>query len=307
MQESHSKAIEDASAILTQAVLCTEPNLEEVAREVDDLVRSLVRDTGRLTVEALHREVSRRLTVAAQRKGLTVHRRRMVRFLGLFGPMEVESPYLYDSATGRSARPVKDRVGITHGGRSRAVERALTDFGSEESFAQASKRFEEHYGFAVNRTTVMRVVKQEASSAEVYVRSGLESERSRFLEPLRKRRGADQVLVELDGCEIRTGTLASVSSGETTPVRGLPRRQRIQQWREVRVGLARGLDEAEPTYVAEMAPYPEVVSSLFSAAVSHGLSVESETIGVADGGNGLKEELEAQFPNLTFSWIVRTW
>lgn len=38
------------------------------------------------------------------------------------------------------------------------VKRALTDFGSEESFGQACKRFEEHYGWKVERSYVRRYV-----------------------------------------------------------------------------------------------------------------------------------------------------
>ena len=30
----------------------------------------------------------------------------------------------------------------------------MTDFGAEESFGQAAKRFKEHYGWAINRATV---------------------------------------------------------------------------------------------------------------------------------------------------------
>ncbi len=41
-------------------------------------------------------------------------------------------------------RPVQEKLGIKHRGLSTKVTRALTDFGSEESFGQAAKRFEEH-------------------------------------------------------------------------------------------------------------------------------------------------------------------
>ena len=40
-------------------------------------------------------------------------------------------------------------AGITPRSFSLGVTRALVDFGAEESFGQASKRFREHYGFSV--------------------------------------------------------------------------------------------------------------------------------------------------------------
>ncbi len=242
-----------------------------------------MREVGREIVEAILDAMSRELTEA---EGLPVERRPVICFVTVFGPVQVESPYLYDPESHRSARPVKERLGITHQGRSLALERAITDFGAETSFGQGAQRFEEHYGFSMSRTTVFRVTETHAAEAERFVRARLATEREAF----GTRRENPSVPVELDGCMIRTGTLHE----------GSEKRERIEEWREVRVGLARQLEESQPTYVAEMAGYPDVVSSLFSAAVSHGLSSESPTIAVADGGNGLKEELELQFPNLTF-------
>jgi hypothetical protein len=56
-------------------------------------------------------------------------------------------------------------MGITHHGRSDAVNRALSDFGSEESFGQAAKRFKEHYKYELSSSTVSVVTKQVAEEA----------------------------------------------------------------------------------------------------------------------------------------------
>lgn len=297
MTESYAKVVRETSTILTQAIVETEANLMEMARELDALLHQLFREIGQLTFETILHVASQRATTDAQAEGLTVHRRKQVCFVGLFGPMQVESPYFYDPATRRSARPVAERLKITHQGRTRAVERALTDFGAEESFGHAAQRFEEHYGFAVGRTTVRQVTEEKATQAERFVQTRLATESAAFAQ---RRPGAERVLVELDGCEIRTGDLQPLAGEERTPLRHLPRHQRREQWREVRVGLARQLEETTPTYIAGIGKYPEVVSQLFGAAVSHGLSPRSETVGIADGGHGLMEELEAQFPRLTF-------
>lgn len=60
-----------------------------------------------------------------------------------------------------------DDLGITHHGRTETVNRALTDFGIEDSFGQASKRFEEHYGFRLSESTVDRVTKTSGLQAQV--------------------------------------------------------------------------------------------------------------------------------------------
>ena len=69
----------------------------------------------------------------------------------------------------------------------------------------------------------------------------------------------------------------------------------------VRVGLARPVENKESrTFIARMGQYPELVSQLHSAAVDQGLSIYTLVFGVADGGNGLKEALEAQFSHFQF-------
>jgi len=62
----------------------------------------------------------------------------------------------------------------------------------------------------------------------------------------------------------------------------------------------RPLTEVTRTYVASMANYDVVTDQLFSAAVNRGLSERTQVVGVADGGNGLREALDAKFVDLRF-------
>jgi hypothetical protein len=82
------------------------------------------------------------------------------------------------------------------------VERALTDFGAEESFGQASQRFREHYGFEVGRTTISKVVHVQAHRAQKYVEDRLQAAVAEFEQSVAERPGEAALLVELDGCEI---------------------------------------------------------------------------------------------------------
>jgi len=278
VDERYTGEIERASELFAEALLAKEQGLGVMARVL--------------------RRLGDQVTQEAAATGLVVQRRDEVEVSSIFGPVSVESPYLW--ASGRAARPVKDQLGLTHRMRSKAVERALTDFGAEESFGHAVERFEEHYGWSVGRTTALRVVEARASEAEQYVAQRLDQARLAFDEPVGRRPGLDRLLVELDGSEIRTGTLVPAADGGKSPVRQLNRRQRVEAWRDVRVGLARGLEEVQRTYVARMDSYPNVVGQLFSAAVDRGLSSRTKVVAVGDGGNGLREELTAQLPNLRF-------
>jgi hypothetical protein len=296
--ERYTAEIEQASQLFAEAILAREKGLRERSLDMDGAVLVLLRRVGLTIMSRVLEQLGRQVTEEAAATGLVVQHRRPIEVASIFGPVTVESPYLW--AASRSARPVKDALGLTHRRRSRAVERALTDFGAEESFGQATARFEEHYGWAVGRTTVLRVVEERAEQAEQYVKERLDEGRAAFDEPVGRRPGVDRMLVELDGSEIRTGTLVPSTAGGKSAVRQLDRRQRIEAWRDVRVGLARSLNEIQRTYVARMDTYPNVVGELFSAAVDRGLSSRTKVVAVGDGGNGLREELTAQLPNLRF-------
>lgn len=210
------------------------------------------------------------------------------------------SPYLWNKNTGRGARPVKEKLGIEHGDRSIAVQRALADFGAEESFGQATKRFQEHYGWAIDRAAVHREVEKTATSAQEYVEARLLQVRRDYRKPP-TRLSVEQMLVELDGCHIRTGKKIAMETAKLTPKRQLPCSQRPCEWREVRVGFARPLLEQEQrTYVARMGEYAGIGKQLAAAAIERGMSKQTQVVAVADGGHGLKETLVAWFPNLTF-------
>ena len=297
----YTDIINEISQLLFKAISEREPDLRSKAHQLDRELYKLLRAVGLQVVSMLLAWLSTQVTQEALATGLIVQRRKLVRYKSLFGEIEIESPYLWNKNTRRGARPVKEQLGIEHGDHSVAVQRALADFGAEESFGQAAKRFEEHYGWAIDRATVRREVEKTAMAASQYVEIRLLEARLDYSQSLETRPGNEQVVVELDGCHIRTGKKVPIEGAEVTEKRRLPRSQRPPDWREVRVGLARPLQQKEQqTYVARMSKYPEVVQQLVSASIDQGMSERTQVYAVADGGNGLREALEAQFPNLTF-------
>ncbi len=211
----------------------------------------------------------------------------------------IPSPYLWNK--GNSSKPLIDDMGITHNGRTETVNRALCDFGSEESFAQAAKRFKEHYKYELSSSTVSRVTKGIAQEVQRYVENKLFEAGDRYGEDNHSPLKVEGMLIELDGCEIRTAKLKPVENTiETSPIRKLPKKEKVINWHEVRIGLARPLNSTSKTYIGRMDTYPPVVRQLFNASVLAGMTPDTSVIGVADGANGLREELENQFENLQF-------
>ena len=196
------------------------------------------------------------------------------------------------------SKPLIDEMKITHQGRSEAVNRALSDFGIEDSFATAAVRFKEHYHYDIGPSATARATKNTAQQAMKYVENRLSSS---GLEQEQKKLSIETMLVELDGCEIRTAQMVSPDiSKETTPVYGNPKKNKEINWRDVRIGFARPLDSTSKTFVGKMDSYPEVIGQLHNAAVLSGMSSTTDIVGVADGGIGLSEELKRQFPTMQF-------
>ena len=139
----------------------------------------------------------------------------MIVFNILFGKLEIISPYLWCPGI-NSSKPLIDDMRIYHNGRSEAVNRALSDFGIEESFARAADRFKEHYHYEIGQSAVARSTKNTALHAMDYIENKLSDIDS---DQLQGNISIDKMLVELDGCEIRTARFVPVAgSTETTPV-----------------------------------------------------------------------------------------
>ncbi len=295
MREQYTEFITHASHH-PAALLLAECSQEQLKRVhlADHEAATILRAVGREAMPVVFATLAERVTDEARGIGYKVERRPRIRVEVLFGAIEFQSPYLRQAGAG--LRPVADRLGVTHGTRTPAVERALTDFGAEESFAHAAERFAEHYGWEIGSSSVLRVVASVAASAEQYVAARLAAAGRQWEVPLAQRRGADELLVELDGCEIRTVLCATERDAQDKVVN----RSRRLEWKEVRVGLAGRLDRPQRTYVAKLGSYPEVGEALFEAALLEGLSPRTKVIAVADGGQGLREELATHFPRMHF-------
>ena len=289
---AYEDLIAEISKQLAEKICMEEGDLTPRVKTIDGDIAVLVRDIGLRTSKLVLQKTCDEKVVKKKAEGLKPCKSSVIDYNVIFGTMELNSPYLWKK--GEASKPMVDDLGITHDGRTETVNRALTDFGIEDSFGQASKRFREHYGFRLSESTVNRVTKASGLQAEAYLEQKLlegkdqGQESDGLSEPL---------LVELDGCEIRTGVFAPAEDG---PEDEEPKRKKVIQWRDVRIGLARPISSKSKLYVGQMEKYPEVVSHLVCVASMLGMAEETDVVAVADGGKGLREELENQFCDLQF-------
>ena len=225
---------------------------------------------------------------------MIIHRNPQITFNTIFGKLQIHSPYLWHQ--GYSSNPIIDDMNLYHNGRSEAVNRALSDFGIEESFAKAANRFKDHYHYKIGPSAVARITKRTAQQAEDFIEEKLSKSDS-----VQGQKAMDKMLVELDGCEIRTAQMIHIK-GETrtTPVYNNPKKTKKIKWRDVRLGFVRPLDSEFKIFAGKMGSYKSVVDQMYSAAVLAGMSPKTDIVGVADGGIGLSEELKRQFTTMQF-------
>jgi len=151
------------------------------------------------------------------------------------------------------------------------------DFGSEKSFARAAKRFKEHYGFEVGRTSLRNLTLQAAGESERDVDLTLFEAATGYGQPLTERPDVAELLVELDGCEIRTEVVMSAAKAG---VSDRPPHELVRQenWRDVRTGLVGPLGSKQRLYVCRLDTYGEVCNQLFGAACLEGLTSRTQVV-----------------------------
>ena len=174
---------------------------------------------------------------------------------------------------GRSYRPFCEARGVYPRGYSGPLQRAVTDFGADDSFGAAAAKMREHYRIdvpvgAVRRHT-LRHGKAIASLSDEAVN-----------------RPAKQLLTQMDGSMIPV-----MESG-----RGADRRKGKQlYWREVRLCLARAADREQACYGATLGS-SEVAGWLWQqVAQMAGLTEQSKVHGVGDGAPWIVEKFTDYF------------
>jgi len=168
-------------------------------------------------------------------------------------------------------RPVPEQLGVTPRGRSRRLDRVLTDFGSEHSFARAAGSVMEHYGFEMGVSAVRTATLSHAQRA----REKLEAQYQqsfRILPAL----GAEHVIAQADGTMICTV--------ESAPRKG----KRPRAWKEMRLVAAQAKDSTTTVYGVTFGSVAETGRRWGHCARQAGWGLNSQIHGVGDGAEWIR-------------------
>ena len=139
--------------------------------------------------------------------------------------------------------------GVTGDGISHSLERVLCSFGADKSFQNAANAFHEHYGNSIDETTLQRHTESIGREAEAWLQAEYQKPLSQSAQP------ANEVICELDGCEIRTGIYAA------------DRKTREINWMECRTGIIRRMDSTESLFICANGPYTELCRQLVAVRI----------------------------------------
>jgi len=168
-------------------------------------------------------------------------------------------------------RWLPERIGVSARGRSKRLERVLTDFGSEHSFRHAAARVLEHYGFELSASAVRDATLHSAHRAEQILQQEYEQP-FRVLPPT----GAQQVIAEADG-----SMLCTVAAG---PRKG----KRPRDWKEIRLTAAQALGSTQRVYAATFSGVEEVGRRWGHCARRAGWGLNSQIHALGDGAEWIR-------------------
>lgn len=183
----------------------------------------------------------------------------------MFGRVSVRDQ-IWRSAARAYLRPLPQRLGVSARAKSRRLQRVLTDFGCEHSFARAAQSVREHYGFEMGASAVRHATLAHAQRA----REKLEKE---YAEPFRilPAVGAEHVIAQSDGTMICT-------------VPSAPRKsKRPREWKEMRLVGAQAKESAAPVYAATFGSVEQTGRRWGHCARQAGWGLNSRIHAVADG------------------------
>jgi hypothetical protein len=288
------------------------PELLSAEEHVDNFVRELGLSMLQTFVDVRAEQAKANRPQCSCNKSPSVHRTTTWTRETLFGPVSVNDPYLYCRACRDTGRPLHSFLGTGRETWSPLVQEAAVDLASDESCGKAVAKLERHHpGVEMDRTTALRMLHDHGKQARVFMDNKLAKAREILsLAPAFRPKGTEEMEVQFDGGMIPVATLEpiEVEEGkrpELTPVRRLPKRNKVCRWEEAKVGLVQIPGEVDRLYsVQPTSGLEKSFEDLFSLACLKGWSESTKVRGIADGARHIKTRMEGAFDIGNFRFIL---
>ena len=256
------------------------------ADEAEAHVREQVRALGQELLQGWAGEATEAATarVLAEQPQATRHGKKKLYWHSTYGRIEVNEPQVRVGRPGRLVRAFCQQAAVRPRGYSTLLQRTLTDFGAEDSFAKAVERVAEHYGVGVPVSSVRRITLAHGEAMAAAV-------------PAARDGAADRLVTEMDGSMVPVvEDPLPESSGAAAATGSTDRRKRKRcGWREVRLGAAVRLGSLQTRYAATMGSVLEASLAWEAVARRAGLVAATRVHGVGDGAVWIGEQFDLRF------------
>lgn len=201
--------------------------------------------------------------------------------------------------------PVREWLGLESGATTAGLDRALAALSTQMSFGAAAQQMLEQHGHEVDRTLVERRTYAVGKDAVAYLEERDTKRLEEVMDAVGVRRGAEQVLVQVDSGAVPVGQLVRPKRNpkdkaqELTPVRRLPKGRRPKSKREVRVVVAWQPGQVDDKVVdLHIAPlnHPEVTGQdMYIAALEAGMGDNTHVHCTCDMAQWQTMQFDEQF------------
>jgi len=195
-----------------------------------------------------------------------------------FGLIKIQEQTYRNGRTRKLLRPFSQAAAVTCRGYSLGLQRVLTDFGADHSFAQAIAKVKEHY-----------LIEVPQSAARLYTLKHAAQIRQREPEAANlPAGGVAQVIAETDGCMIPIVKISAKGPKDR-------RKRRLLDWQEARLSLAYKAGSLAKHYQATLQSVEVAGRQLLACARQAGAGQQSQIHCVGDGAGWIVRQVEERF------------
>jgi len=196
-------------------------------------------------------------------------------------------------------RPFLISSGVNSQSYSLKLQRILTDFGADASFANAAKKAAEHYGIDVPISGIRNTVLKHANEMLVKNTSELNNMRDVY-SPIHRKAltsGVKQIITQTDGSMVPIVTHSSTAKDN--------RKKKIRSYQEARLCLSYAEGSVTPVYAATMSDVNTTGKYMRQTALSVGLGNNTKVHAVGDGAQWIKNQLDDKFGDIsTVNYLI---
>ena len=180
-------------------------------------------------------------------------------------------------------RPFCQSAAVKCRGYSQPLQRAITDFGADVTFARLPEKLQEHYGIQVPISSA-RVI-TEKHGASMLASQQLQTD-------LTQSRGMAQLIAEIDGTMI---PVVEISAAGPNPDQSDGRKRRQVGWKEARLCLVRPQGSVTAHFAATLGLPEQAGAQLLDCAIRAGAGSQTQLHCLGDGATWIVEQVTLQF------------